>query len=58
VFLYLFISIQYAQGEFRPKGREFQIGARHAIFQGMDKTVIEGLARPVGTGYVEARWCA
>jgi len=31
-----------------PSGRWFQIGARHAIFQGMDETKIEKLARLSG----------
>ena len=50
MFLDLSISILYAHGEAAPgpKGRWFQIGARHAIFQGMDETKIEKLARLSG----------
>ena len=49
VFLDLFISIVYAQEDRSgPRGRWFQIGARHAIFQGMDQTKIEKLARLSG----------
>src|SRR3984893_8483250 len=50
VFLDLSISILYAHGEAAPgpMGRWFQIGARHAIFQGMEETKIEKLARLSG----------
>jgi hypothetical protein len=50
VFLDLSISILCAQSEPAPgpKGRWFQIGACHAIFQGMDETKIEKLARLSG----------
>src|SRR5437660_890736 len=50
IFLDLFISVFYARGEAAPgpKGRWFQIGARHAIFQRMDETKIEKLARLSG----------
>src|SRR5258707_5553494 len=50
VFLDLSISILYAQREAGrgPNGRWFQIGACHAIFQGMDETKIEKLARLSG----------
>jgi len=50
VFLDLSISILYAHGEAAPgpKGRWFQIGARPAIFQRMDETKIEKLARLSG----------
>src|SRR6202040_3606272 len=50
VFLDLSISILSAHGEAAPgpKGRWFQIGARHAIFQGMEETKIEKLARLSG----------
>jgi hypothetical protein len=45
VFLDLFISVSYAQETAPgPRHRRFQIGARHAIFQGMDETKIEKLA--------------
>jgi len=45
VFLDLFISREAA---LRPRGRWLQIGARHAIFQGMGETKIEKLARLSG----------
>jgi hypothetical protein len=50
VFLGLFISILYAQREAGPgsKVRWFQIGARYAIFRGMEETKIEKLARLSG----------
>jgi len=50
VFLDLFISIFIRSREtaLGPSGRWFQIGARHAIFQGMDETKIEKLARLSG----------
>jgi hypothetical protein len=50
VFLDLSISILYVHGEAARglKGRWFQIGARHAIFQGMEETKIEKLTRQSG----------
>src|SRR6266478_9255174 len=50
VFLDLSISVLYAHGEAAPgpRGRWFQIGARHAIFEGMDETKIDKLARLSG----------
>ena len=46
VFLDLFISVLCAQGNGSwPKDRRFQIGARHAVFQGMDETKLKMLAR-------------
>ena len=44
------VSILFARGEPAPgpKGRWFQIGTRHAIFQRMEETKIEKLARLSG----------